>query len=255
MDVFENKFVYTDHGFQKHCRCWYRYIDDIFAIWTGQHSDLMDFVNRLNGSIACIQFTVHCYIVSIPFLDVMIKSTTEGHLETDLFVKHTDKNTLLRYDSFHPPHIKTSLPRIIKKDWNLLTNHFPNKVEFKSPPRMSYTRAETIGARLVKADLGPAVGPKQTFLKTPKNGTFPCCGYNHCSNVLKGNCVYHPLKGTRIPIRGFYTCASTYVVYSIKCPCGKTYVGKTICCIRDRLTEHKSAIRNKRNQPIAKHFK
>ncbi|OCT58291.1 hypothetical protein XELAEV_18002229mg [Xenopus laevis] len=76
--------------------------------------------------------------------------------------------------------------------------------------------------------------------------------WNHCSNVLKGNCVYHPLKGTRIPISGFYTSASTYVVYSIKC--GKTYVGKTIRCIRDRLTEHKSAIRNKLNQPIAKHL-
>ncbi|OCT58276.1 hypothetical protein XELAEV_180022141mg, partial [Xenopus laevis] len=43
---------------------------------------------------------------------------------------------------------------------------------------------------------------------------------------------------TRIPIKGFYTCESTYVVYSIKCPCGKTYVGKTIVSVRNRLTEH-----------------
>ncbi|OCT95474.1 hypothetical protein XELAEV_18013157mg [Xenopus laevis] len=104
MDVFEKNFVYTDDGFRQHCRCWYRYIDDIFAIWTGQYSDLMDFVDRLNSCITCIRFTVYCDIVSIPFLDVMVKNTTEGCLETDLFVKHTDRNILLRYDSFHPPH-------------------------------------------------------------------------------------------------------------------------------------------------------
>ncbi|OCT96677.1 hypothetical protein XELAEV_18008889mg, partial [Xenopus laevis] len=73
-------------------------------------------------------------------------------------------------------------------------------------------------------------------------------------SVLKGEWIYYPLKGTRIRIKGFYTCASTHVEYSLKCPCGKIYVGKTIRCIRDRLTEHKSAIRNKLNQPVAKHF-
>ncbi|OCT57781.1 hypothetical protein XELAEV_18003038mg [Xenopus laevis] len=32
------------------------------------------------------------------------------------------------------------------------------------------------------------------------------------------------------------------------------YVGKTIRCIRDRLTEHQSTMRNKRNQSVVKYF-
>ncbi|OCT94479.1 hypothetical protein XELAEV_18012151mg [Xenopus laevis] len=111
---------------------------------------------------------------------------------------------------------------------------------------MSYSKA---GAKLVKADLGPST----RHIQTRKNGTY-LCGSSHCINVLKGEWIHHPLKGTRIPIRGFYTCMSTYAVYSIKCPCGETYEGKTIQCVRDRLTKHKLAIRNILNQPVAKHF-
>ncbi|OCT67848.1 hypothetical protein XELAEV_18039149mg [Xenopus laevis] len=331
MDVFENHFVYNNCQFLKNCKCWYRYIDDIFMIWTGRHSELIGFIDGLNKCSPFISFTMHCDMISIPYLDVLVKNTMNGRLDTDLFVKQTDRNTLLRFDSFHPSHIKKSLPKsqvmrvkrivqneqqqadrveemkdkfrtrgypskildgmdrvtegesanserqtkriskripfvnqynvlsgeiskIVRKEWSLLTRNFPDKMIFRSPPVMSYSKAETIGTKLVKADLGPSTKYVQTHLKTPKNGTFPCCGCSHCSNVLKGEWIYHPLQGTRIPIRVFFTCMSTFVVYSIKCPCGKIYVGKTIRCLRDRLTEHKSAIRNKLNQPIAKHF-
>ncbi|OCT94454.1 hypothetical protein XELAEV_18012126mg [Xenopus laevis] len=63
------------------------------------------------------------------------------------------------------------ISKIIKKDWSLSANNLPDKDIFKSLPVMSYTRADTIGAKLVKADLGPSAGYKQTFLKTQKN--FP----------------------------------------------------------------------------------
>ncbi|OCT75959.1 hypothetical protein XELAEV_18031145mg [Xenopus laevis] len=239
----------------------------------------MEFVERLNDCTTYIKFTIHCDAVSIPFLDVMVKNTTEGCLDTDLFVKNTDRNTLLRYDSFHPPHIKKSLPkaqflrvkRIVKhqQQRDVRISEMKEKFKIRGYPdrvldrmesenrllgQISDRVAETIGTKLVKADLGASAGYKQTFLKKQKNGTYPCCGCNHCSSVVKGEWIHHPLKWTRIPIKGFYTCASTYVVYSLKCPCGKIYVGKTIRCIRDRLTEHKSAIRNKLNQPVAKHF-
>ncbi|OCT73971.1 hypothetical protein XELAEV_18032932mg [Xenopus laevis] len=78
---------------------------------------------------------------------------------------------------------------------------------------------------------------------------------NCCSNCQKGDIVYHPRKGDPIKIREYYTCTSTFVVYIVKCPCGYLYVGQTTRMIRDRIREHKSAIRLKKtDQAVASHF-
>ena len=45
---------------------------------------------------------------NISFLDLSIK-LSEGQLETDLYVKPTDKHQSLDYSSSHPKHIKGSI--------------------------------------------------------------------------------------------------------------------------------------------------
>ncbi|XP_078496440.1 H-2 class I histocompatibility antigen, Q7 alpha chain [Lissotriton helveticus] len=46
------------------------------------------------------------------------------------------------------------------------------------------------------------------------------------------------------------------VVYAIKCPCGKMYIGKTERKIKIRITEHKSRIRNENmTSPLVAHWK
>ncbi|OCT91952.1 hypothetical protein XELAEV_18015009mg, partial [Xenopus laevis] len=87
--------------------------------------------------------------------------------------------------------------------------------------------------------------PKTTGLLAPlRMGTFECIKCAHCTGIIKGDSIAHPTKGTPIKIRGHFTCNCSNVIYLIKCPCGLPYVGQTSRCIKIRLNEHKSNIKN-----------
>ena len=51
---------------------WWRYIDDIFMIWTHCVNDLHTFTSYLNGIHPTIKFTSNYSFTSIPFLDVNV---------------------------------------------------------------------------------------------------------------------------------------------------------------------------------------
>ncbi|CAJ0915854.1 unnamed protein product [Ranitomeya imitator] len=156
--------------------------------------------------------------------------------------------------TFHP--FSGLVQSTIRRHWNILTKSYPNITEFKLPFLSCFKRARNLKDRLVKADVGPCtLVPKQTFLHTQRRGTFPCLNCLQCSNVQKGPSVFHPQTGKAIPIKGFYTCESTFVIYLIKCPCGLAYVGETTQTVRDRVAQHKSTIRcNKTHLPLPFHF-
>ncbi|CAB1353587.1 unnamed protein product, partial [Coregonus sp. 'balchen'] len=86
-----------------------RYLDDIFVIYTGTQGELLEFHAYLNSMNEHLHFTINYDLSPIRFLDVMvIKDKTS--LSTDLYRKPTDRNTLLRGDSFHPSPLIKSLP-------------------------------------------------------------------------------------------------------------------------------------------------
>ena len=99
MNDFEDKHVYTHH---LQPLAWYLYIDDVFCLW--QHGE-----EELNSVHETIKFTFEKSRTSVSFLD------TEVHLDnstihTTLYVKSTDRNNYLPFDSAHPYHCKKGLP-------------------------------------------------------------------------------------------------------------------------------------------------
>lgn len=104
----EHNHIYVSHH-ARHLLAWWRYIDDVFAIWSGSESTLLDFYAFLNSMDPNIQFTLNRSTKSIEFLDTEI-SVVGDHLETNIYVKNTDKNTLLQFDSAHPRRMVESLP-------------------------------------------------------------------------------------------------------------------------------------------------
>ncbi|OCT64703.1 hypothetical protein XELAEV_18045800mg [Xenopus laevis] len=67
--------------------------------------------------------------------------------------------------------------------------------------------------------------------------------------------------GYEIDLKNVSTCTTMGVIYMLKCPCGKAYVGKTKRRIRVRIEEKKRSIDNcdldkmKYVTPVSRHFK
>ena len=88
---------------------WWRYIDDIFMIWTHSVDELHAFTSYLNNIHPTIKFTSNYSFTSIPFLDVNV-SVNNGNITTDLYTKATDKHQYLLHSSCHPQHTKRAIP-------------------------------------------------------------------------------------------------------------------------------------------------
>ena len=90
-------------------RVWWSFIDDIFAIWTHGEQALQNFTESLDRYHPTIKFTADWSAEKVAFLDTWVY-LKDGCIQTDLFVKPTDKHQYLHRDSCHPTHCKTAIP-------------------------------------------------------------------------------------------------------------------------------------------------
>ena len=106
MGKFEREFLRTQTALPL---VWWRFIDDVFAIWTHGEERLQMFLRELNNHHTSIKFTSNWSTEEVSFLDarVYIKN---GRVETDLYTKPTDKHQYLHTKSCHPRHCKRSIP-------------------------------------------------------------------------------------------------------------------------------------------------
>ena len=88
---------------------WWRYIDDVFFIWTREEESLHTFINHLNSFHSTIKFTSDFSHQQANFLDVTVMKGT-NRITTTLYTKPTDTHQYLHSSSCHPRHCKTSIP-------------------------------------------------------------------------------------------------------------------------------------------------
>ena len=69
---------------------WWRYIDDIFAIWPHGEEQLILFLEKINQLHPSIKFIAKWSAMSVSFLDTKVTVGNEGCLTTDLHMKPTD---------------------------------------------------------------------------------------------------------------------------------------------------------------------
>ena len=105
MDDVESKFLKTQ---SLQPLIWFRYIDDVFFIWTHGEEKLQLFLTDLNNYNLHIEFTYEFNKEYISFLDLKF-SLCDDKLTTDLHVKPTDRNQYLHDTSAHPNHTKRSI--------------------------------------------------------------------------------------------------------------------------------------------------
>ena len=89
MDQVESKFLHTQK-FQP--LVWFRYIDEIFFIWTHGENSLKNVMMEFNNFNPNIKFTYEFSEASSNFLDLNVK-LSDGKLQNSLYVKPTDRHT------------------------------------------------------------------------------------------------------------------------------------------------------------------
>ena len=84
MSIFERKLL---TGSCNKPLVWFRYIDDIFAIWTYGVDKLKDFMLYINSIHSSFKFTCNYSKECVQFLDVSVSVDNSGNITTDLYVK------------------------------------------------------------------------------------------------------------------------------------------------------------------------
>ncbi|XP_044752692.1 uncharacterized protein LOC123312368 isoform X1 [Coccinella septempunctata] len=101
MSKFEQNLSRTSL-FLKHILKWYRYVDDVFAIFRGTHGQLMSFLDLLNSLHPSIKFTCELEVNDrLPFLDLIIERDNCS-LNFDIFRKPTTTDSVIPFTSNHP---------------------------------------------------------------------------------------------------------------------------------------------------------
>lgn len=88
--------------------CYFRYLDDIFGIWTYSKDDFEVFITTLDTFDPSIRLKYQFHEHSIDFLDTTVyKGSTfcrDHKLDIKVYFKETDTHALLFKTSFHPKH-------------------------------------------------------------------------------------------------------------------------------------------------------
>ena len=117
MDKFEQNLLVDYHKKTgKKPLVWWRYIDDIFCLWTDGEESLKDFIQFTQNYSeqkklkSKIKFTVNHSTSEVNFLDVCVR-LKDGNICTTTYSKPTDSHLYLNTQSNHPSHIIRNIPK------------------------------------------------------------------------------------------------------------------------------------------------
>ncbi|KAJ8939624.1 hypothetical protein NQ318_010643 [Aromia moschata] len=102
-NLFMSKFeTEVKDKFEYFPRVWFRYVDDIFAVFDTKAISLDNFVAKLNNRFPTIKFTYEVeHNEQLPFLDVLVIRNSENKLEFDVYRKETATLRYIPNDSHH----------------------------------------------------------------------------------------------------------------------------------------------------------
>ncbi len=142
---------------------------------------------------------------------------------------------------------------VLNKHWHIISSNSKLSGIFKNGPKLVFKRQNNLRDLLVKSEFPSR---KKQGISTLPLGNYRCGNCVQCAFTNKCNFFSHPRTGRNILIRGTIICASTHVIYLIRCPCGLAYVGKTSRQLRTRISELCNNISmGDMRSPIASHYR
>lgn len=238
--------------------CYYRYLDDIFLIWSHGITNFNHFLHTFNSHRPSIKFKAQISKDSINFLDTTLFRTTENKLEAKVYFKPTDTHQLLHKQSFHPKHTFSGLIKSqITRFYNICS--FPEDVEtacrilFDALSKRNYSKR---WLRKIKTQTLRILNKKQRPAADYQKPTSSSSGCGYCNSARCSTCKLVPtchnfsgsLYSQTYSINAKLNCNSENIIYLFTCKlCDKQYVGETSCSLRERTNRHRSAINNCRH--------
>lgn len=98
------KDIFKNICFSPHIKFWYRYVDDVLCLFTGNSFDLNNFLTFINSLHTSIKFSYETEINNqISFLDLLIsRNEFSSYLSFEIFRKSTCTDNVISYFSLHP---------------------------------------------------------------------------------------------------------------------------------------------------------
>lgn len=228
---------------------WFRYIDDIFAVWPHNKDLIPSFLSYANSIDHHIKLTSHSSNSIITFLDLDIY-VSNNHLLTRIHFKPTNPHAILHRESNHPKHTFKGIIYSQVYRWAALNSTREDFLRTKNtvyPIWKSRGYTNTLirsTERKVLANLNLKSSWKHGFFKCNK-----CSICTYCINSLSFTSSHKTFQ-----IIGNYSCDSTNIIYLIKCAkCHLSYVGQTVNFYK-RIHEHINAIKRHDPGTLYHHF-
>ena len=108
MDDFETRYIYPRILGKN--KGYFRFVDDIFMIWTGSKAELLAFFEEINSVHESIKFDCNYSEESVNFLDTTVFKNDRMSLSTKLYTKPTDRPGYIHSNSYHPKSQIKSIP-------------------------------------------------------------------------------------------------------------------------------------------------
>ena len=241
--------------------CYYRYLDDIFIIWSHGMNAFNQFLEVFNTHRPSIKFKAEIHQNSINFLDTTLFRTKENTVAAKVYFKPTDTHQLLHKLSFHPKH---TFPGLIKSQVIRFAKicSYPEDIEnacrilFNALRKRNYSKR---WLRKIKNETLRDFNKDRRIAAEFQNPTSSNSGCSPCNGPRCLTCQIVPncqnFSGSQYeqtyPITSEMNCSSENIIYLYTCKlCDKQYVGETGNSLRVRNNQHRTAI-NCRNEEDA----
>lgn len=236
---------------------WYRYVDDVWAVWPHGAETLTSFLDHLNGVHPNIKFTMEVEKDgSLPFLDVMTTRKPDGTLGHAVYRKPTHTNRYLNAGSYHHPAQKYGvLNTLVNRAINISDDDSWGKekhVLTKVLRQNGFTKTQI--NRAFSKQLGRSNSNQRRDLRIEEEERRVYLPYlpgttDKIGRILKAHNikpVFKPGRKVRELLRPLKDKLplSTPGVYKIPCSCGAVYVGETKRTVSTRMKEHMRHTRN-----------
>ena len=226
------------------------------------------------------KFTRRCY--PNPIITQQINKAKEiSRLETLIY--KSDEQKRIEFNRY--TNNKPFLPLIVTYNYNYAFNH--NLINIIKPlwkkmcnstdklnqcfqnnfPKIVYSKGTTLANTLIRANFQNNNNTDNTVINIlaellAENQRIttkitPCLNTlcKLCTIIISSDTFSSHITKKSYPINHDMNCNSTNVIYLINCKkCGKQYVGETSRKLKDRVNNHRSDIKHKKNTAIALHF-